>query len=39
MTSGYGVRNWLASLDDLYTEEEKADLLEAAIAAGSFEGH
>jgi ABC-type glycerol-3-phosphate transport system substrate-binding protein len=39
VTSGYGVRNWLAPLDDLYTEEEKADLLEAAIEAGSYEGH
>ena len=33
-----GVRNWLAPLDDLYTEEEKADILEAAYAAGSYNG-
>lgn len=39
VTSGYGVRNWLAPLDDLFTEEEKADMLEAAIEAGSHEGH
>ncbi len=38
LTSGYGVRGWLAPLDDLYTPEEKADLLEAAIEAGSYEG-
>lgn len=38
VTSGYGVRGWLAPLDDLYTPEEKADLLEAAIEAGSHEG-
>jgi len=39
LVSGYGVRNWLASLDDLYTPEEKADILEAAYAAGSNNGH
>jgi ABC-type glycerol-3-phosphate transport system substrate-binding protein len=38
VTSGYGVRGWLAPLDDLYTEEEKANLLEAAVEAGSYEG-
>ncbi len=39
VTSGYGVRNWLAPLDDLFSEAEKADMLEAAIEAGSHEGH
>ena len=38
VTSGYGVRNWLAPLDDLFSEEEKADMLDAAIEAGSHEG-
>jgi ABC-type glycerol-3-phosphate transport system substrate-binding protein len=38
LVAGYGVRNWLAPLDDLYTEEEKADILEAAYAAGSYNG-
>jgi len=38
LVAGYGVRNWLAPLDDLYTPEEKADILEAAYAAGSHEG-
>ena len=39
VTSGYGVRNWLAPLDDLFSEADKADMLEAAIEAGSHEGH
>jgi len=39
VTSGYGVRGWLAPLDDLFSEAEKADMLEAAVEAGSYEGH
>ncbi len=38
LVSGYGVRKWLAPLDDLYTPEQKADLLDAAYAAGSHKG-
>ncbi|MFN8469019.1 MAG: extracellular solute-binding protein [Caldilineaceae bacterium] len=37
VTAGYGVRNWLAPLDDLFSEAERADMLEAAIEAGSHE--
>jgi ABC-type glycerol-3-phosphate transport system substrate-binding protein len=38
VTAGYGVRGWLAPLDDLFSEAEKADMLEAAVEAGSHEG-
>jgi ABC-type glycerol-3-phosphate transport system substrate-binding protein len=38
VTAGYGVRGWLAPLDDLFTEEEKANMLDAAVEAGSHEG-
>lgn len=38
LVTGYGVRNWLAPLDDIYSPEEKADLLPAAWEAGSYQG-
>ncbi|MFN3980412.1 MAG: ABC transporter substrate-binding protein [Caldilinea sp.] len=38
LVAGYGIRNWLAPLDDLYTDAERADILDAAYAAGSYEG-
>jgi ABC-type glycerol-3-phosphate transport system substrate-binding protein len=38
VTAGYGIRGWLAPLDDVFSEEEKADWLEAALAAGTYEG-
>lgn len=39
LTAGYGVRGWLAPLEDVYTPEEMADLLESAVQAGSHEGN
>lgn len=38
VTAGYGIRNWLLPLDDVFTAEEKADWLEAALEAGTYEG-
>lgn len=39
LVAGYGLRDWLLPLDDAFTEDERADWLEAALAAGSYEGH
>jgi len=39
LVAGYGVRNWLMPLDDLYSDAEKDDILEAAYAAGSHNGN
>ena len=38
LVTGYGVRGWLLPIGDVFTEDEKADWLEAALAAGSYEG-
>lgn len=38
VTTSYGVRNWLLPLDDLYTAEERADWLDSAVTAGSYQG-
>lgn len=39
LVASYGFRDWLLPLEDVFTEEEKADWLEAALAAGTYEGH
>ncbi len=38
LVAGYGLRGWLLPLDDAYTDAEKADWLDAALAAGSYKG-
>lgn len=38
LVSSYGYKGWLLPLDDVFTEEEKADWLPAALNAGSYEG-
>jgi multiple sugar transport system substrate-binding protein len=38
VTTGYGVRNWLLPLDDAFTPEEKADWLDSALKAGTYQG-
>ncbi|MAS33792.1 MAG: hypothetical protein CL610_07285 [Anaerolineaceae bacterium] len=38
LVAGYAVRNWLLPLDDAFTEEERADWLNAAVEAGSYNG-
>jgi multiple sugar transport system substrate-binding protein len=38
LVAGYGLRDWLLPLDEVFTEEERADWLEAALEAGSYEG-
>lgn len=38
VTASYGIRNWLLPLDDAFSEEEKADWLDAALEAGTYEG-
>lgn len=38
VTTAYGVRGWLLPLDDLYTADEKADWLDSAIKAGTYQG-
>lgn len=38
VTSGYGIRSWLLPLDDAFTDDDKADWLEAALEAGTYEG-
>jgi multiple sugar transport system substrate-binding protein len=38
LVAGYGLRNWLLPLDDAYTDAEKADWLDAALEAGSYNG-
>jgi len=39
LVAGYGLRNWLLPLDDVFTEEERADWLEAALEAGTYQGN
>jgi multiple sugar transport system substrate-binding protein len=39
LVAGYGLRDWLLPLDDVFTEEQRADWLEAAVEAGSYNGH
>jgi len=39
LVAGYGLRDWLLPLDDIYTGEERADFLEAALEAGSYNGN
>ncbi|MEZ4731020.1 MAG: extracellular solute-binding protein [Caldilineaceae bacterium] len=39
LVAGYGLRGWLLPLEDLFTEEERADWLEAALEAGSYQGN
>jgi len=38
LVTGYGLRDWLLPVGDVFTEEEKADWLEAALAAGTYQG-
>jgi len=38
LVSSYGLRGWLLPLDDMYTEDELADFLSAALEAGTYEG-
>lgn len=38
LVSSYGFRGWLLPLDDVFSEDELADFLPAALAAGSYEG-
>ena len=38
VTASYGIRGWLAPLDDVFSEEERLDWLEAAVEAGTYEG-
>ena len=39
LVSSYGYKGWLLPLDDVFTEEERADWLSAALNAGTYEGH
>jgi len=38
VTYGYGARNWLVPLDDVFTSEEKADWVESSLNAGTYKG-
>lgn len=38
VTASYGIRGWLLPLDDVFNEQERADWLEAALEAGTYEG-
>jgi ABC-type glycerol-3-phosphate transport system substrate-binding protein len=38
LVAGYGLRNWLLPLDEVFTEEQRADWLDAALEAGSYQG-
>lgn len=38
VTAGYGLRGWLLPLDDVYSDEDRADWLPAALAAGTCNG-
>lgn len=38
LVAGYGLRDWLLPLGDVFTEDERADWLDAALEAGSYEG-
>jgi ABC-type glycerol-3-phosphate transport system substrate-binding protein len=37
-TPNFGYNGWLAPLDDVFNADEKADMLESSIHAGSFDG-
>lgn len=37
-TPNFGFNGWLAPLDDVFSEDEKADMLESSINAGSYDG-
>ena len=39
MTAPYGFREWLLPLDDAFSQSEKDDWLDAALMAGTYEGH
>ncbi len=39
LVTGYGVRGWLLPIEDVFTAEQKADWLDAAVSAGSYEGN
>ena len=36
LTAPYGYRGWLLPLDEVFTEEEKADWLESSLKAGTY---
>src|SRR5690349_8050942 len=36
LTSSYGLRGWLLPLDDVFSDEEKADWLPSSLAAGMY---
>lgn len=38
LVAGYGLRNWLLPLDEIFTDEQRADWLDAAVEAGSYQG-
>jgi ABC-type glycerol-3-phosphate transport system substrate-binding protein len=38
VVAGYGIRNWLLPLDDAFNDEERADWLDAALQAGTYNG-
>jgi ABC-type glycerol-3-phosphate transport system substrate-binding protein len=38
LVSSYGLRGWLLPLDGIYTEDELADFLPAALEAGTYDG-
>jgi ABC-type glycerol-3-phosphate transport system substrate-binding protein len=38
LVASYGLRNWLLPLDDVFSEAEVQDWLEAAVEAGSYQG-
>ena len=38
LVSSYGFRGWLLPLDNVFSEDELADFLPAALAAGTYEG-
>lgn len=39
LVAGYGLRDWLLPLDDVFNEAERADWLPAALEAGSYQSH
>jgi ABC-type glycerol-3-phosphate transport system substrate-binding protein len=38
LVAGYGLRNWLLPLDDIFSNAEIEDWLDAAVEAGSYQG-
>ncbi|MCY4527054.1 MAG: extracellular solute-binding protein, partial [Anaerolineaceae bacterium] len=38
VTAGYGLRGWLLPLDDVFSDEDRADWLPAAVTAGTYNG-